>query len=949
MSLKPWREIAQPHEDVLKGNFQEAEFAADITQVAEGIARDEYQDPVKFFSRTYITEGMGLLLDSVAKRMVGKGGDPVIQLQTAFGGGKTHTMLAVYHLVNGEAAISSLFGIPAILDKAGIVDFPKANVAVIDGTNLSVSKPRDRGSRQTHTLWGELAWQLGKEEGYAIVEAADKDGTSPGKDQLIQLLTKFSPAVILMDELVAYIRQFNEGQVFSGGTFDTNLSFLQALTEGVKSVPKAILLASLPESDTEAGSTRGQRAQDVLEKLFGRVNAIWKPVATKEAFEIVRRRLFKTIDDREGMSAVCRAFADYYRENANSFPNETQESLYCDRITAAYPIHPEIFDRLYEDWSTLDKFQRTRGVLQYMALVIHRLWQDDNRDLLIMPGSIPLYDHDVKNKSIYYLPAGWDPVIEKDIDGERSESYDIDRDSRFGSVQAARRVARTIFLGSAPSATAQMVRGIELERVCLGAAQPGQQIAIFKDVLRRLQDRLHYLNFGDNRYWFDTRPNLRKEMEERKRRFDYKNDILPLIKSRINEAYRQGELFKYIHIFTEHNDIPDDFFLRLIVLSPEHKFAKSNKTLAINKALEILQHRGQQPRIKQNRLIFLAPDYDQSARLSDQAKIVLAWTSIVEDCNNMKLNLDQLQIQQAKQNLSGSKNSMLQTVRDTYKWLLAPVQFAKKGKGVGDVEWEEISISSGSNAIQEIELKAIEQEWIINRWSPYHLSNTLDTWFFTEDKKEINTMELWNACAQYIYLPRLMNEKVLTETIEAGIESEDFFGFAYSKEGDKYNGFALGSHPMVNLDNDSMIIEIETAKAYKEKLLQEEAAKRIEEEGKHTDTSGTAIVRETPEHEFGSSQTANKMHDVSSSPSANDLVKKRFFGNIELDPLMAKASFQDIMDEIINQFTSDMSVDVKISVEIEAVSPNGFNENIQRSIKENCNVLKFDTAEFETE
>ena len=140
MSLKPWREIARPHDDVLKGSFQEAEFAADITQVAEGRASEEYQDPVKFFSRTYITEGMALLLDGVVKRLSGKGGDPVIQLQTAFGGGKTHTMLAVYHLVKGEAPVSSLAGVSAILDKAGVVDLPKANIAVIDGINLSVNR-----------------------------------------------------------------------------------------------------------------------------------------------------------------------------------------------------------------------------------------------------------------------------------------------------------------------------------------------------------------------------------------------------------------------------------------------------------------------------------------------------------------------------------------------------------------------------------------------------------------------------------------------------------------------------------------------------------------------------------------------------------------------------------------------------------------------------------------
>ena len=132
MTLKPWREIATPHEDVLKGTFQQAEFAADLSRVHAGTATDEYQNPVLFFQRTFITEGMRLLLDSVVKRLAGQGGDPVIQLQTAFGGGKTHTMLAVYHLAKGAAAASDLQGVAAILDAAQITELPKARIAVLD-------------------------------------------------------------------------------------------------------------------------------------------------------------------------------------------------------------------------------------------------------------------------------------------------------------------------------------------------------------------------------------------------------------------------------------------------------------------------------------------------------------------------------------------------------------------------------------------------------------------------------------------------------------------------------------------------------------------------------------------------------------------------------------------------------------------------------------------------
>jgi len=198
--MKPWREIAIPHEDVLRGTVQQSEFAADISQVQQGRAPAEYQDARQFFARTFVTEGMQLLLDKVMRRLSGQAGDPVIQLQTAFGGGKTHTLLAVYHIAKRACPVSELAGVPPILDEAGLADLPKANVAVIDGINLSPSSPKDHGAVRTHTLWGELAWQLGGREGYERFREADESATSPDKDTVVGLLEAFSPCVILMDE-----------------------------------------------------------------------------------------------------------------------------------------------------------------------------------------------------------------------------------------------------------------------------------------------------------------------------------------------------------------------------------------------------------------------------------------------------------------------------------------------------------------------------------------------------------------------------------------------------------------------------------------------------------------------------------------------------------------------------------------------------------------------------
>ncbi len=939
MTLKPWREIAVPHEDVLKGTFQQAEFAADLSRVHEGTATPEYQNPALFFQRTFITEGMRLLLDSVVKRLSGKGGDPVIQLQTAFGGGKTHTMLAVYHLATGDVPASDLPGVPAILDAAGVTELPRARVAVLDGIKSSPNQPVMRDGQAIRTLWGDLAWQLGKAEGYALVADADSSGTSPGKAVLETLLSRYAPCVILIDELVAYVRQFEEGKALTGGSFDSNLSFVQALTEALKAVPTAVLLASLPESDKEAGSQRGVKALAALAHYFGRIQALWKPVGTEEAFEIVRRRLFSSIDDKLAAESVCRAFADFYTANGEDFPRETQESRYFDRLMHAYPIHPEVFDRLYEDWSSLDNFQRTRGVLKLMAKVIHRLWKDNDKDPLIMPGSFPLQDADTRNEVIYYLPQGWDPVVERDVDGERAETTEIEnRDTRLGAVQACRRSARTIFLGSAPTTASQMVRGLELERVILGAAQPGQQVGIYKDALRRLGDRLHYLNSGNNRFWFDTRPNLRREMEERKRRFQDKEDVFPAIRERVQKSFATG-VFGGIHVFTASGDIPDDWQLRLVVLPPDAAFSRSGQSLAIDRATEILKNRGDQPRFKQNRLIFIAADYDSVSRLKDQVRSTLAWQSIVGDIKEMKLNLDQFQSRQASKSLEDSNEALRRMIRETYKWIVAPMQEARPGKGLSDIQWEHFPINPGAqNLSQEIERVLKENELLITEWAPIHLATVLKTWFWKEDIKETPALNVWQQTCQQLYLPRLRDDAAFQHTLAAGAESRDFFGFAQAKEDGRYLGFSYGKRTSLFLDASLLLIEPVTAAGYAEAQRAADEAARP----KPTDTAAASSGG-------GSSRVEDSAKPTypTGGGTAAQTPKKQFYGSIELDAIQAKKQFADLVDEVVLQFTSRPGVKVRIAIEIQAESATGFGDGLQRAVKENCNVLRFKNAEFE--
>ena len=210
--------------------------------------------------------------------------------------------------------------------------------------------------------------------------------------------------------------------------------------------------------------------------------------------EVVRRRLFLDCKDPEARDRVCTAFSQMYQNNPGDFPADTKEVDYRDRMISCYPIHPEIFDRLYDDWSTLERFQRTRGVLRLMAAVIHELWMGSDASAMILPGSISLDAPNVRDELIRYLPEGWNSIVNTEIDGKNSVPYQKDQSNqRYGRIMASRRVARTIMLGSAPTVRSQSVRGIEASRIRLGVVQPGENIADFNDALNTLRGSLAYL------------------------------------------------------------------------------------------------------------------------------------------------------------------------------------------------------------------------------------------------------------------------------------------------------------------------------------------------------------------------------------------------------------------------------------------------------------------------
>lgn len=235
---------------------------------------------------------------------------------------------------------------------------------------------------------------------------AEAHGTNPGSELMVEVFRKAGPSVILLDEVVAFARQLPDDR------FEAFLSFIQSLTEAAKMAPNVLVVGSRPESDEEAGGPKGVAALHRLEKVFGRIGSPWLAAHGNETYEIVRRRLFQELD-AEGEKArdeTVKAFHELYRRNAAEFPPYARAPSYGELLRLSYPIHPELFERLSKDWSTLDKFQKTRGVLRFMANVVSVLWQARARDPMILPARIPISDMRIKASVIYPLDAAFSAV-----------------------------------------------------------------------------------------------------------------------------------------------------------------------------------------------------------------------------------------------------------------------------------------------------------------------------------------------------------------------------------------------------------------------------------------------------------------------------------------------------------------------------------------------------------
>lgn len=941
-TLKPWREVVTPHADVASGRYQQAEFAADLWQVHLGEGSDEYRNPKEFFRRTFLTESLKGLLVGGVQRISGMGGDPVVQLQTNFGGGKTHSMLALYHLFSGVNA-SELAGVDTVLAEAGVKSLPRAKTVVLVGNKISPGNPVTKpDGTVVRTLWGELAWQLGGKKAFARVQGDDEKATNPG-DMLRELFKEYGPCLILVDEWVAYARQLHDQSDLPAGGFETQFTFAQALTESAKLAGNCLLVISLPASDTsgsphtaaddvEVGGIRGREALDRLRNVVGRVESSWRPATAEEGFEIVRRRLFEPLSGPDAFKqrdVTARAFADLYHAQGAEFPPECRGGDYEKRIQAAYPIHPEIFDRLYTDWSTLVKFQRTRGVLRLMAAVIHSLWEKGDRNPLILPSTIPIDDARVQSELTRYLSDNWAPIIEKDVDGPSSLPLRIDGEQpNLGKLHATRRVARTIYLGSAPTAAAAH-RGLEDRRVKLGCVMPGESPAVFGDALRRLASAATYLYQDGPRFWYATQPTVTKLAEDRAEQYKRDPDrVANELDNRLRTDLRRTGDFSRIHPLPRSGaDVPDDLDARLVVLPPEHPYSKEPGSAAEAAAKSIVESRGNTPRLYRNTLVFLAADKVRLQDLDEAVRRFLAWGSILEE--KVALNLDPHQVRQAETQRQAADGAVTARLPETYQWLLVPEQVNPQAP----ITWQALRLSGTDALAVRASKKLRSDESLVASLGSTILRKHLDDVPLWRGD-HVAVRQLVEDFARYLYLPRLAGPEVLVQSIRDGVAlltwRSDSFAYAesYDEGTARYLGLRAGQVISLSTDGAGLLVKADVAQ-------------------RQMDAEVVPIPGPGPDPHRHPHPAPDPVPGPTPPPPPPERQLRRFHGTVTLDPARVGRDASRIADEVIAHLAGQVGAEVTVTLEIEAILPGSASDQTVRTVTENSRTLKFTSQGFE--
>jgi hypothetical protein len=808
MALKPWYKVITPREDLRDGRPLDAsEFAVHLDHVRDGRAPDDYKKPERFFDRTFLTASLRELGASVIRRLSGIKVETsaVYNLTTQFGGGKTHALTLLYHLAESGPEASRWKGVQSILDTAAVEIVPAAGTAVFVGTEFDSLTGRggNDGTPKRRTPWGDIAFQLAGESGFAVIAKHDAEGIAPSAEVIRQFLPKGKPVLILMDELLNYLNRERNRKAGLGGQL---YSFLQNISEEARAQDRVVLAVSLP-SIVDEMTPEDEADFQRFEKLLDRLGKAMIMSAESETSEIIRRRLFEWGGLPDDAKNTAAEYADWVLDHRTQVPSWFPVDAAKDTFSATYPFHPTLLSVFERKWQALPRFQQTRGILRLLALWVANAYQAGfkgaHKDPLIGMGTAPLDDPLFRSAIFEQLGgAKLEGAVTTDICGKKdSHALRLDKEA-VDTIRKARlhqKVATTIFFESNGG---QAKAEATLPEIRLAVADPDLDIGNVETAVEALSTTCYYLSAEKNRYRFSLSPNLNKLLADRRASVQSPR-VEERVRAEVQKVFAEGKGgVDRIYFPDKSGQIPDIPRLTLVVLSPGHAAADKGTRSFVDAATK--EHASSARTFKSG-LVWAVPDAADSLR--DDARKVLAWEDIADE--ETELRLDDGQKRQLAESLKKAQRDIKESVWRTYKNIML------LGK---DGNWKSVDLglvhSSAAPSISQLiierlnqasdnEDKSVSPNFLVRNWPPAF--------------KEWNTKSVQNAFFASPQFPRLLNPDSVKDTIARGVEN-GILAYVGKKLEGSYDPFHWNSSlpPQdVEISDDVFIIQRELAGAYK--------------------------------------------------------------------------------------------------------------------------------------
>lgn len=902
MALKPWYKVVTPREDLRDGRPLDAsEFAVHLDHVRDGRAPADYQDPVRFFDRTFLTGSLRELGSGVIRRLSGikLETSAVYNLTTQFGGGKTHALTLLYHLAKNGPDASGYKGSKTLLEKAGVTAVPSAATAVFVGTEFDSITGRGGkdGTPLRRTPWGEIAYQLGLpdhgRENFEIVAKHDAEGTAPSTEVIRSFLPKDRPALILMDELLNYL---NRERSRKNGLGSQLYAFVQNLSEEARAQDRVVLAVSLP-SVVDEMTPEDEADFQRFEKLLDRLGKAMIMSAESETSEIIRRRLFEWGGLPEDARKTAGEYAEWVQAHRNQVPNWFPVDNASEIFAASYPFHPSLLSVFERKWQALPRFQQTRGILRLLALWVSNAYQAGftgaQKDPLIGVGTAPLDDPMFRSAIFEQLGgAKLEGAVTTDICGKKdSHATRLDKEAidAIKKARLHRKVATTIFFESNGG---QAKAEATVPEIRLAVAEPDLDIGNVETALEALSTTCYYLSPEKNRYRFTLSPNLNKLLADRRASVQGAR-IEERVRAEVQKVFSEGKAVDRIYFPEKSGQIPDAPRLTIVVLPPDYAATAGTTRSFIDTATK--EH-GSSARTFKSALVWAIPEGPDSLR--DEARKVLAWEDIADE--ETDLRLDEGQKRQLSESLKKAQRDIKEAVWRTYKnVMLMPVQ--------GD--WQTIDMglvhSSAASSITQLIIerlvlsgdildKGASPNFLVRHWPPAF--------------KEWSTKSARDAFFASPQFPRLLVPDSIKDTIRRGVET-GMLGYVGKKADGSYEPFRWKTSLLlddVEISDDVFLITQEVAEAY--------VAGKGEPgpDGGKTDPGG-----KTPEPPRGGAQPGGSPTGTTGSPPSN-ISRLVWSGDVPHQKWM------NFYTKVLSKFSASGGLKLTLRIEVapsEGVSP----------------------------